>query len=63
VIGWPAAYLLARSWLDRFAYRIDLDATPFAIAGAAALGIALVSVSAQAIRAARVNPVEALRVE
>ena len=25
LLAWPAAYLFTRSWLDRFAYRIDLD--------------------------------------
>ena len=50
-------------WLQNFAYRINLTIWPFLLAGLAALVIALLTVSWQAIRAATANPVEALRYE
>ncbi len=63
LLAWPAAYLFTRSWLDRFAYRIDLDPGVFLIGSLLVLLIAFCTISLQAIRAARANPVDALRYE
>ena len=63
VISWPFAYFITRKWLDSFAYRIDLTIWPFILAGFSALGIALLTVSYQAIKAALANPVDSLRYE
>ena len=63
VMAWPAAYYAMHKWLQNFAYRIELDWQVFAVAGGAALLIALLSVSTQAVKAALANPVEALRYE
>ncbi len=63
LIAWPVAYFAMRSWLDDFAYRIDLGPGVFVLGGVLALLIAWLTVSYQAIRAARANPVEALRYE
>ena len=63
VVAVPAAYLLMQRWLADFAYRIELGAGLFFLAGAVALFIALATVSYHAIRAANANPVEALRYE
>jgi putative ABC transport system permease protein len=59
----PVAYMLVQRWLADFAYRIDLGLAPFAVAAAAALVIALGTVSTQALRAARVDPAKTLRSE
>ena len=63
LLAWPAAYLFTRSWLDRFAYRIDLDPSVFLAGSLLVLLIAFCTISFQAIRAARANPVDALRYE
>ncbi len=63
IIAWPAAYYVMRAWLQDFAYRIDLTIWPFLAAGLGTLFIALAVVGVQALRAARANPVEALRYE
>ncbi len=63
VIAWPAAYVAMNQWLQNFAYRVDLGWWVFARAGGLALLVALLTVSAQAIRAALANPAEALRYE
>lgn len=63
LFAWPAAYLVMTSWLDNFAYHVDLDWTTFILAGLLAMAIALLTVSYQAVRAASANPVESLRVE
>jgi putative ABC transport system permease protein len=49
--------------LENFAYRINLTAGAFILAGAAALIIAMITVSLQAAKAATANPVEALKYE
>ncbi|MEZ5039412.1 MAG: ABC transporter permease [Saprospiraceae bacterium] len=59
----PLAYWLSSLWLQDFAYRVDPSILPFVIAIAASLFIALLTVSIQAFRVARANPVEALRGE
>ncbi len=59
----PTAWWLAVTWLEQFAYRIDPGIAIFSLAGLAAIGIALLTVSWQSVRAARVNPVESLRSE
>ena len=59
----PVAYLVVQHWLDGFAYRIALSWKIFALAGLAALGVALVTVSYQAIKAALADPVDSLRYE
>jgi putative ABC transport system permease protein len=61
--AWPMAYFAMDRWLENFAYRVDLDWAIFALAGGAALAIAWLTVSYQAVRAALSNPIEALRYE
>jgi len=63
VVAWPIAWLAMNSWLQNFAYRIDIDWSVFVLAGTLALIIALVTVSGQAVKAATANPVESLRYE
>ena len=63
VIACPIAYYLTNKWLENFAYKTTLSWWIFALAGALALGIALLTVSWQSWNAANRNPVEALRYE
>jgi putative ABC transport system permease protein len=63
LIAWPVAWHIMNKWLQNFAYRIDISWWVFVLAGGLALGIALLTVSTQAIKAALANPVEALRYE
>jgi hypothetical protein len=63
VVATPVAYLVAERWLAGFAYRIDLGPGVFLAAGALALAVALATVSVQALRTARADPVAALRSE
>jgi ABC-type antimicrobial peptide transport system permease subunit len=51
------------SWLQDFAYRVEISWTVFLIAGVLALLIAFVTVSYQAIKAAIANPIKSLRTE
>ncbi len=63
LIAWPIAYYLMRDWLSGFAYQTDLNVLPFIASAIMALIIAFGTVSLQAIRAARSNPIDALRYE
>lgn len=63
IIATPVAWYVMQKWLQNFAYRTDLSWWIFAIAGMLALGIALLTVSWQSWKAAKKNPVEALRYE
>ena len=62
-VAWVLAYWAMSNWLQNFAYRVDIGPGWFLIAGLMALVIALVTVSAKAVTAAMVNPVETLRSE
>jgi putative ABC transport system permease protein len=63
VVATPIAWLFMNHWLQDFAYRINIPWWAFVVAGILALGIALVTVSFQAIKAALANPVKSLRTE
>ena len=63
LIAWPVAWWVMRDWLNGFDQRIALGPTPFLIAAAVALGIAIVTVMGHAIKIARANPIHALRYE
>ncbi|MEM0992429.1 MAG: ABC transporter permease [Bacteroidota bacterium] len=63
LIATPIAYYFMNEWLQDFAYRIELQWWVFALAGLAAIGIALLTVSFQSVRAALANPVKSLRNE
>ncbi|MBD1210918.1 MAG: ABC transporter permease [Ignavibacteria bacterium] len=63
VIALPIAWYSMNAWLQDFAYRVDLGAGVFVLAGAMAVLIAFATVASQAWRAARANPVHALRSE
>jgi putative ABC transport system permease protein len=63
VIATPIAFYTMHKWLENFAYKANLSWWIFALAGALALGIALLTVSFQSYKAAIKNPVESLRYE
>jgi putative ABC transport system permease protein len=48
-------------WLTGYAYRTDIPWWLFVVVGCLSLGIALVTVSFQAIKAATANPVNAIK--
>ena len=63
LIAWPVAWWVMRDWLNTFDARIDLEPTPFLVAGLLALVIAIGTIAGHAIRVARKNPIHALRYE
>jgi len=63
IIAFPVAWYAMNNWLKDFAYRIHIQWWVFVVAAVAALLIALITVSFQAIKAAIANPVKSLRTE
>lgn len=63
VVASPLAWYSAHKWLEDFSYRIDIKWWVFVVAGIVAIGIALLTISVQAIKAALANPVKSLRTE
>lgn len=63
LIACPIAYKVAGKWLENFAYKTELNWWIFALAGLAALLVALLTISWQSWRAAIKNPVESIRYE
>lgn len=63
VIATPIAWYFLSNWLQKYTYRTEASWWIFAVSGAGALFITLLTVSFQSIRAALVNPVKSLRSE
>jgi putative ABC transport system permease protein len=63
IIACPLGWYFTRSWLNGFAYRIDLTIIPFVLSLIIAIVIALLTVSYQTISAAIKNPADSLRYE
>jgi putative ABC transport system permease protein len=63
LIAFPLSWFVMRRWLQDFAYRISIGWEIFGVAAVLAMGIALLTVSFQAVKAALSNPVKSLRSE
>ncbi len=63
LVASPVAWILMNRWLEDFVYRIHMSWWVFFLAGSAAIPIALLTVSFQAVTAAIANPVKSLRTE
>jgi putative ABC transport system permease protein len=63
LIAFPIAWFAMDKWLQDYAYRISISWWVFVLAGSAAMLIALITVSFQAIKVALNNPVRSLRTE
>ena len=63
LISWPLGWWAMSKWLQNFEYRTAINWWVFVLAGFAAVLIALVTTSFQAIKAAIANPVKSLRSE
>ena len=63
LIAIPFAWFFMNRWLMDFEYRINIEWWVFALAGLAAIIIALLTVGFQSVKAALANPVESLRSE
>ena len=59
----PVVWWTMNSWLNDFSYRIEFQWWMLVLSGGIAITIALLTVSTQAVRAARANPVSSIKDE
>lgn len=62
-VALPVAFFAVNTWLENFAYQVNIGPGIYLLSALTALGIALLTVSYQSIRAATANPVKAIRTE
>lgn len=63
LVAWPLAYLFVKKWLAGFAYQMDLNIWPFALAMCISMFITLITVSIRSYKAAVANTIDALKYE
>jgi putative ABC transport system permease protein len=63
LIAWPIIYYFTGKWLENFYYKINPGIFSFMAGLSIALGIAILTVSYQVIRAASANPAQSLKYE
>ncbi len=63
VIAFPLAVISMNSWLQNYAYRIEISWITFVFVGLAFIGMVALLVGFQTLKAARLNPVKSLKIE
>lgn len=63
LVAWPVAYIFISKWLSGYTYRIALSVWPFVAAMALSMVITLLTVSFRSYKAAKTNPIDALKYE
>jgi putative ABC transport system permease protein len=63
LIATPVSWYAMNQWLEGFAYRMVIQPWIFLLAGVAALTIAVLTISYQSLKSARMNPVSSLKSE
>jgi putative ABC transport system permease protein len=63
LIAWPVAFILVDKWLSGYTYRIGISIWPFLIAMLISMLVTLFTVSLRSFKAARTNPIDALKYE
>jgi putative ABC transport system permease protein len=63
VIACPVAWYAVHTWLNNFAFHVEISWLVFVIVGLVTLLIALLTISYRALQAAFANPVKTLRHE
>jgi ABC-type antimicrobial peptide transport system permease subunit len=63
LVACPLAYMIMNNWLQNYAYRIDITATPFIIAVVILAIITALLICTQTIKSALLSPVKNLRTE
>ena len=61
IIAWPIAYFVMQSWLQNFAYRIDLSLSPFILTICTTIALGIMAISYYALKLIRENPVTIFR--
>ncbi len=63
VLAIPLSWYFIQSWLQNFAYRVEISPLVFVYTGLVTLGIVLLTISWQSLKAANLNPVDSIQTE
>jgi putative ABC transport system permease protein len=63
LVSIPISYFIMQQWLQQFTYRTQIGWSVFLVSGLITMGIALITVSWQSVKAALMNPINSLRNE
>jgi len=63
LIGLPIAYYFIESWLNNFAYSINISAWPFLLSSLITFILAIITITFQSVKVAKVNPIDILQYE
>ena len=63
VIALPVAWWMTNTWLEEFAYHIDLSAIALVVIGITSFLLVIVSAGYSSLRAGRMNPVDVIKKE
>lgn len=63
LLATPLVWWVMNGWLQTFSYRVSISTVIFLVSGAMVMLVALLAVSHQTLKAARINPVDSLRYE
>ncbi len=63
ILACPIAYFIMSQWLNHFPYQVSVGFSPFIYAVIVAISTTLFTISYQAIKSARLNPVDSLKYE
>ena len=63
LLAWVPAWLIMRHWLEGFAYRVDIGPEILLFATIFTIGVVMLAVLGQTLRAALINPADAIRHE
>ena len=63
IMASPIVWWVMDKWLEDYAYRVRIEWWVFVLTGVTMIGLALLTVGFQAIKAAIANPVKSLRAE
>ena len=63
IVAWPVVWLTMKAWQNTFAYSAGLKIELFVLGSVITCGIAVITISYQAVKVALSNPVDSLRYE
>jgi putative ABC transport system permease protein len=63
LIAWPISWWLMNTWLEGFAFRVEINLWIFLMSGFFAILVAMITVASQALKAAVSNPTKSLKLE
>ena len=61
IIAFPVSFLIVQSWIEEFAYRIEVDFLTFSVAGGLVFAVAMATIGYQGLKASAMNLIQAIK--